>query len=377
MGKGGFSGTWSSKAKGADIVLSANAATAARLQHALSRRAANTLMAAALYGMIGGVVACIALFAPSAARAAATSERGTLTLIFENDWFHSTDRHYTNGLRFSWLSGIDTTPKWVLTAIQKVPLFPIEASFRTNFAIGQNMYTPQDIRIADPPPGERPYAGWTYGSIGLIAATGRQFDEIKLTLGVVGPLSMAEQTQAFFHRNSGSSLPRGWDTQLGNEPGIVLAYQRIWRGAFSRSFGNDFGFEVSPHFGGALGNIHTYANIGLMMRFGMHLPIDYGPPTIEPNLPGSEYFISSGTFGWYVFFGVGGRAVARNIFLDGNTFSDSRSVTKKILVADLQYGIAVTWRGMRLSYAHVLRTKEFESQEESDGFGSISFSMAF
>jgi lipid A 3-O-deacylase len=339
-------------------------------------------MSAALYGLtlhvlIGGLVAGIGLLPERDAQAAATSDRGTLTITFENDWFLDTDRHYTNGVRFSWLSGIDSTPKWALTAIQKVPLFPIAATFRTNIAIGQNMYTSQDITIADPPPDERPYAGWTYGSIGLIAATGRQFDEIKLTLGVVGPLSMAEQTQELFHRNSGSSLPRGWDTQLGNEPGIVLAYQRIWRGAFSRSFGKDFGFEVSPHLGGALGNIHTYANIGLMMRFGMHLPIDYGPPTIEPNLPGSEYFIYSGTFGWYVFFGVGGRAVARNIFLDGNTFSDSRSVSKKILVGDLQYGIAITWRRMRLSYANVLRTKEFDSQEESDGFGSISFSMAF
>jgi lipid A 3-O-deacylase len=323
------------------------------------------------------VFAGLLMLASGPAAAADRPRVGTLGIVFENDLFYNTDRHYTNGVRVSWLSGPATTPVWALRLARRSPLFSRADTFRTNFAVGQNMYTPRDIRVDDPPADARPYAGWTYGTVGLIGATGRRFDLFELTLGMIGPASLAEHTQIFMHKITDSDEPRGWGTQLKNEPGAVLSYQSAWRGAASRTLRSRLGFELSPHLGGALGNVHTYANVGVMLRFGMHLPIDYGPPKIQPNLPGSEFFVPSGVFGWYLFAGVEGRAVARNIFLDGNTFSDSRSVKKKPLVGDLQFGVAVTWRRVRLAYIHVLRSEEFEGQEGHDDFGSISLSASF
>ena len=71
-----------------------------------------------------------------------------------------------------------------------------------------------------------------------------------------------------------------------------------------------------------------------------------------------------------------GRAVARNIFLDGNTFKDSRSVDKEPFVGDLQWGLVLTWRNFRVSFTDVFRTREFETQKESEHYGSICLSMA-
>ena len=201
-------------------------------------------------------------------------------------------------------------------------------------------------------------------------------DQLELSLGVVGSASLAEQTQKFIHEITDSQEPRGWDTQLENEPGVVLTYQRSWRGFVSESV-SGFGFDATPHAGGALGNVFTYANAGVMLRFGQRLPLDYGPPRIQPSLPGSGFFAPQEGFGWYLFAGVEGRAVARNIFLDGNTFRDSRSVDKEPLVGDLQFGIALTWRNVRLSYTHVLRTREFETQDEADDFGAFSLTVRF
>ena len=155
-----------------------------------------------------------------------------------------------------------------------------------------------------------------------------------------------------------------------------MTYQRSWRSFVSQSV-SGFDFNVTPHAGGAFGNVFTYANAGLMLRFGERLPLDYGPPRIQPSLPGSGFFIPQDGFGWYLFAGVEGRAVARNIFLDGNTFRDSRSVDKEPLVGDLQFGIAITLRNVRLSYTHVLRTQEFTSQAEDDNFGAFSLSARF
>jgi hypothetical protein len=94
-------------------------------------------------------------------------------------------------------------------------------------------------------------------------------------------------------------------------------------------------------------------------------------------VPGSGFFAPTDKFTWYLFAGVEGRAVARNIFLDGNTFKDSRSVDKEPLVGDLQWGVTLTWQGARLSYTHVWRTREFTTQDGGDQFGSISLSMSF
>src|SRR3546814_12695699 len=86
-----------------------------------------------------------------------------------------------------------TDPRFPYTTIFR-SLFPEGGTVRTSYAVGQNMYTPDDVALRNPPLDDRPYAGWLYGSVGLIAETGRRLDQLELTLGVVGPASPAEQT---------------------------------------------------------------------------------------------------------------------------------------------------------------------------------------
>ncbi len=75
--------------------------------------------------------------------------------------------------------------------------------------------------------------------------------------------------------------------------------------------------------------------------------------------------------------GAEARAVLRNIFLDGNTFSSSRRVDKYPLVVDFQAGAAVTFQRLRLSYTHLFRTPEFQGQNGFDSFGSVALSLRF
>ena len=82
-------------------------------------------------------------------------------------------------------------------------------------------------------------------------------------------------------------------------------------------------------------------------------------------------------FGIYGFVGVQGRAVGRNIFLDGNTFRDSPSVYKEPLVADLQTGVSVFWDWARLDAAVMYRTDEFEGQDKGDTIGIVSFGASW
>jgi hypothetical protein len=74
---------------------------------------------------------------------------------------------------------------------------------------------------------------------------------------------------------------------------------------------------------------------------------------------------------------VNGRAVLRDIFLDGNTFADSHSVDKKYFVADLAGGVAIYFEQFKLTWTQVLRTKEFDGQPDDHEFGSLSLTFFY
>jgi len=304
------------------------------------------------------------------------SERPAFTILFENDIISNTDRDYTNGVQLAYTTGPHDALGWVVDTARFLPFFASTGEVRTSYALGQNMYTPKDTQLLNPPLTERPYAGFLYGAIGLMEDNGRRLDQLQLQLGVIGPLSLAKEAQIWAHGLVHDPKPQGWATQLRNEPAVELIYERSYKLIPPQSV---FGLyvDLEPHIGGAVGNVYDYANAGAMMRFGFNLPGGYGPMRIEPGLPGSNFFEPTGGFSAYVFAGVDGRALARNIFLDGNTWQTSRSVVKKNLVGDLTIGAAVIFRHVRLAFTHVYRTKEYSTQTSPDQFGAVSLSFRF
>ncbi len=336
----------------------------------------------------GSVCASLLLSIPSYANAQEAEEetievvrtkedtKGIFSATFENDFFVGEDDGYTNGFRFSYLSP-EKRPPWPIRNIaHQLPFFPEEGHKRYSLAFGQTMYAPGNLNSRTLIRDDRPYAGFLFGSIGMLNDTGKRLDNLQLTLGVVGPASGAEETQKFIHSAIDDTNPQGWNNQLENEPGFILTYERKWRSMYELSpFG--WAIDATPHMGMSLGNIDTHATTGVMFRIGQDLPSDYGPPLLRPNLPGSDFFIPTQTFGWYFFAGVDGRAVARNIFLDGNTWRDSHSVDKKYFVGGLQAGIAMTYENTRIAYTYVMRSKEFHGQEDADTFGAITLSYRF
>ena len=161
----------------------------------------------------------------------AEDERPVWTLALENDLTNDTDRYFTNGIRLSRTSRIGDVPEAVVDAAR--PLIGTLGSVRWTVGIGQNMYTPSDIRIKDPDPDDQPYAGWLYGTVGVLndLATGggrRTQTSVQLSLGVVGPSALGEQAQKFVHSIINSPEPQGWDHQLHDEPAVLLNLERRW-----------------------------------------------------------------------------------------------------------------------------------------------------
>ncbi|MHA7814990.1 MAG: lipid A deacylase LpxR family protein [Pseudohaliea sp.] len=304
----------------------------------------------------------------------AADDEGAWGLVIENDVFSDTDRHYTNGIRLGHILPHNVTPDWLRKASDRTGLFPEHAAYRTVLSIGQNMYTPRDITIDPPDPADRPYAGWLYATAGISGRKGQQLNSLELSMGVIGPASLAGPTQDRFHQLIGSEDPRGWEHQLQNEPALMATYQRRWN-LRPRPLG-PFEVTLSPHGGFALGNVFTYANFGASLLFGDDIADQFGPPRIQPSVPGAG-LVEASDRGWYLYASVEARAVAQNIFLDGNTFRDSASVDRLPLVGDLQVGAVLSVRGFQLAYTHVFRSDEFEGQRDNASFGAFSVLLAF
>ncbi|MEL0082275.1 MAG: lipid A deacylase LpxR family protein [Gammaproteobacteria bacterium] len=320
--------------------------------------------------------------------ATAPLQAGQFTAQFENDlWGSGADQHYTHGSRFSWSS--DNELGWVqgLTGriAKTLPWMPQLAGqvddVRFNAALGQNIYTPEDIRRSGLIADDRPYAGWLYLAAGAVVQQQkpgyRQIDSMEINLGIVGPSARADKVQRAVHKQTDSPIPQGWDNQLKDEPGVALMVDRQWvfplgdaeRGAE---------WDMTPHVGGALGNVFTHLAAGLTFRVGKNLAMDYGPPTIRPSKPGSNYFtINNGQWGWYLFAGVEGRAVGRNIFLDGNTYKSSHRVDRDTWVADGQLGAVLMFSRFRITFTNVFRSKEFKHQQTPSEFGAIGVTLLY
>jgi len=324
----------------------------------------------------GFAVVCLACCAANPAWAEDEAKLGTLTVAVENDRVVNTDRHYTNGIRVSWVSPRDGAPDWTAPVLDTLPQFHPDGDRRIGYSAGQLMFTPDNIAQEALIVDDRPYAGWLYGAMSLHTATETRRDSLELALGVVGPASLAEPTQKFVHEVIQTTRPLGWDNQLSNEPGILITAERQWRKLVEFDLGG-LAVDGIPAFGLTLGNIWTFPSASVTMRVGQNLPQDFGPPRIRPSLPGSDSFVPSDDWGWYIFGGAEGRYVARNIFLDGNTFSSSHSVKKIRWVGDFQAGVAVVFRAVRISYMQVFRTREFEGQPNADRFGAVSISFRY
>ena len=95
-------------------------------------------------------------------------------------------------------------------------------------------------------------------------------------------------------------------------------------------------------------------------------------------MPGSGYFESPMQGGsWQLFAGIEGRAMARNIFLDGNSFSDSPRIDKELLMGDAVAGLSITMGDYRLAYSYNIRTAEFKGQDSESTFGSLTLTARF
>ena len=170
----------------------------------------------------------VLLLAGNTAFGQSADDHWTLNMYLENDLFGETDQHYTNGIRFSWISPDLTSyeddpllPKWVREANSKLRFFHgMKDGLERNLVIslGQLMFTPSDKKTRTLIEDDRPYAGYLYLGFAYHTRDEEQLDTIELNIGMVGPASLAQEAQNFIHKERDIEIAEGWGCLVARAP---------------------------------------------------------------------------------------------------------------------------------------------------------------
>ena len=295
----------------------------------------------------------LALFLAAGARA------GTAWMVVEeNDKFSgdNLDRYYTQGMRICWM---DT------------------GSLR-HFSLGQEICTPDNAGAGPTPPGDLPFSGFLYGTIGQgYRPSPETMASAEVLLGVVGPAAMGEQMQNNFHDLIGSEIYRGWGDQMRDEPVVNLRAEARRRFDLDGPASNHW--DLIARSTANLGTARSGLTLGAQLRWGVlddgwgHSFVRQSTAWVDPVGPGGP-----GTTGWCWFADASVEVMPREYSTDGLFFRDSRSVDGRPLVGQLGLGIQTRLEGFVFSFAVAYRTPDFDTQLGSGhSFGSFRLLFAY
>ncbi len=289
-----------------------------------------------------------------------------------------TDNGYSNGLKVSYIYAQNRIPNWSRRLVERTPFLDQKLKIaKVNFGIslGHQIFTPSDTQAEELVVNDRPYAGFLY--LGFALSLKKEFSEqfFEVALGTVGPSSLAETVQNGYHRLIDIPQSRGWKNGLNDEPVIRVNYQHRIKTIKKEHI------EFIPFYGLGIGNVMVAAHAGGLVRLGFHLPNTFG--SSRPSASNGNSFISSSLrddskkTSYYIFGGLRGNLVARNLFLDGNTLRNSHRVTKYPVNYETELGAGLQTEKWGLVWSFVVQSPEFEERSRYNSFGSISLVYIF
>lgn len=306
---------------------------------------------------------------------------GSLTLTVENDVFTGSDNNYTNGVGVAWVSDAiareDDGPLAQWTRFWSFLPFVADEGYTTyaSWALAQEINTPDDIEQPYPDRDDQPYSGVLVVDSTLYARRWDWSHAWQLRLGMVGPASQADDTQREFHRLIGADKPRGWDTQLPNEPIVNLNYTLAHLAAAGHTAA-DLEWRLVPLATAGVGNYFTGAGVGLYGEIGWDLVDALGVTALRSGLNAASTVGIAPRDRWSVslFGGAGAYGVVHYLPLDGPLFRTSYSVDSEPVIAMGSFGFCLRRGKWTLGFARTFFTETFDTQREQTDFGTLSLS---
>ncbi len=306
------------------------------------------------------------------------SEKFTAFMV-ENDVFTGDDSGYTSGIGYVWgyagFSDFDdsNTPAWIRGLSEGLYISTVANKKRSiTYHIAQRIVTPENIDVKEFQPNDFPYSGLLTWKATQYAMDNDVTDTISLLLGVVGPLSGAEQSQKLVHSLTGSRDPQGWDNQLDNEPVFKLSVARNWR-LLAGGITETTDYDVIGAADAGIGNYSSTVDLGITFRFGSQLLQTYPAISIIPGREINPLF-GSASGSYYYFVSLAGRYTANNIVINGNTFRDNaHNITMEHGQSIYSAGVSIAFGDWSVLFGVTESSKAIkESQKHRSSYGSLS-----
>ncbi|NMH26853.1 lipid A deacylase LpxR family protein [Flavobacterium silvaticum] len=279
---------------------------------------------------------------------------------YDNDYFTSTDRNYTQGYNF----------ELVLKAFRKNPLNHIffkskDSEFRYGVSLEHIGYTPDKYKFAEIQYGDRPFAAAIMLKNFLIATDTIRKSRLtsSLNLGILGPGAFGKEMQVGIHEATGNTIPLGWRNQIKND--VVINYQVDYEKQLFR-FRNIFAINAQGT--ARLGTLFTNASVGINSVIGII------------NSPFTSV-TAKRKFSLYAYSQPMVSVIGYDATLQGGLFNDKSPYTIpsghiKRFVGQHNYGIILQTRTLYFEYSRTMITREFYPQA-SGKWGGIRFGFTF
>ncbi|MEM9193117.1 MAG: lipid A-modifier LpxR family protein [Myxococcota bacterium] len=292
------------------------------------------------WALVTGLLAAV----PSAGAA-----EDSLIVGFDNDLLVSTDRYYTSGL-------------FLGAGYRDGPL-------RIRVLVGQEIYTPRYIEIAEDQVFDRPWAGFLYARGSVIHTEADRAVGGGVRLGVVGPAALAEQVQELAHMIVPADEPTGWPHQLSNRPAI-----EAWAGYAAQvrvDLGTEFGLRLASGLGVEVGSVRNRLTLSATIDIGLHLEDGVSFDIREPVVVADR-----GTSGLRIYLSLGGvvRVTVTDLFVDG---ANEQPLGLRPLSGVFRPGLVFAYDNVQLGLRYSLRSKVFAAQTASAHYGSADLEIGF
>ncbi|MCF6132586.1 lipid A deacylase LpxR family protein [Flavobacterium wongokense] len=264
---------------------------------------------------------------------------------YDNDYFTSTDKDYTQGYNFELVA-----PELIKNPINYLFIKPKKSEKKYGIALEHIGFTANNIASDQIQFGDRPFAAVIMLKSFSIATDTINKSRIvsSLNLGIIGPGAFGGDMQTAIHQATGNTIPLGWYNQIKND--AVVNYEISYEKQLLRF--HDF-FTVQTNATLRLGTLFTNASVG----FNATLGIINSPFTSVRD---------KNKFQLYCYSQPMINAIGYDATLQGGFFNKKSVYTipaneMERFTLQNNFGIVLQYRWLFLEYSRSLLTREFSS----------------
>lgn len=266
-------------------------------------------------------------------------------LNYENDYFSSSDKNYTQGYNF----------ELVLPSLKKNPVNFLFFKHKTQeikygLALEHIGFTPENYKSPEIQFGDRPFAAAIMLKSFMIAVDTVRKSRLvsSFSFGIIGPGAFGKEMQVGIHKITGNAIPQGWQNQIKND--IVLNYSFGHEKLLFR-YRNLFSLQFNSIL--RVGTLFTNASAGFNTAVGI---INKPFSSVAKKASFKIYFYSQPLINF----------IGYDATLQGGLFNDKSPYvvpSDKIerFTAQYNYGVVLQTKSLYFEYSRTLLTREFES----------------